>query len=237
MNFLRRAGGAIAERARFWAGSENRAAAVLVVAGFLLTIGAVYASRAIALGVMAAETQQFDERVLREIHAAREHLGAQREAVDGAVRDITALGGVAALALLTIFTAVYLALVGRRGESALTVVVAVGVLLLNSSLKEFFDRPRPLVFERPEVAGSSFPSGHAMSSMAIYVALGIMLARLAPTWSARAFAMGSTVVLALLVAFSRMYLGVHYPTDVAAGALLGLAWALTVLCAAEVFRR
>jgi undecaprenyl-diphosphatase len=153
------------------------------------------------------------------------------------MEDVTALGGVPALTLLTIFATVYLALAGRKKEAVLTLVVAVGAFVLNTALKSYFDRPRPEVFEAVKPASSSFPSGHAMGSMAIYVTHGVLLARLAPTWVARVFATFSTVTIALAIAFSRMWLGVHYPTDVLAGALLGLAWALTVLCADEVFRR
>jgi undecaprenyl-diphosphatase len=238
MSPLRKLGGAIAARARFWAGGENRAAAILLLVGFALTASAVLISRHIAREVMAHETQQFDDDVLRRIDAAKQQLGEHRKVVDTIFRDFTALGGFTTLTLLTVFVTGYLFLARRRGEAALTVAVAAGALAIDSALKSHYDRPRPEVFAHTDtVYTSSFPSGHSMMSMAIYLTLGVLLARLAPTWSARLFATGSTVVVALLVASSRMYAGEHFPTDVMAGALLGLAWALTVLCAAEVYRR
>lgn len=238
MNPLRRLGVAIATRARWWTGSENRAAAALVGAGFVLVALALAVSTYIADGVASASTQSFDEEALRALHAAKDRVfGAMRPSADAFMNDITALGGVTVLTTVTIFAAVYLALAGRKQEAALTIVVALGVFLLNLFLKSLFGRPRPNIFERPDIGSTSFPSGHAMASMACYVTYGVLLARLAPTWTARAFATTSAVFVALVIAFSRVWLGVHYPTDVAAGALLGLAWALTVLCADEVFRR
>jgi undecaprenyl-diphosphatase len=237
MSFLRRLGGALAMRARYWAGSENRAAAILVILGFVLVVAAILVARYIALEVMAKETQAFDEEFLKRLHAAKERFGERRIFVDHLMQDITALGGVAALTLLTIFTTAYLFLARRPREAVLTLVAAIGASAINAGLKNIFERPRPQLWDRPIEFSHSFPSGHSMSSMAIYLTLGVMLARLAPTWSARIFTTVAVVFMSLMVAFSRMYLGVHYPTDVTAGALLGLAWALVVLSADEVFRR
>lgn len=235
--WLRRAGAAIANEFRVAAGGENRAAAALLLSGLFLVLAATLVAGWIATEVSAKATQAFDEGLLRSIEAWKAGLGPElRVRFDDVFHDITALGGTPALALLTIFASVFLALSGRRQEAVLTIVVALGVLFLNTGLKHWFARPRP-AFVAHDAEGFSFPSGHAMSSMAIYVTQGVLLARLAPAWAARVFAMLSVVALASLVAFSRCYLGVHYPTDVIAGALAGLAWALTVLCADEVFRR
>jgi undecaprenyl-diphosphatase len=234
---LGRAGGRIARWARRIAGSEDRAAVLLVALGFAIVIASVVVARWIVLEVLAERTQAFDERALLRIDGAKERLGARRAFVDGAALDITALGSLPVLTLLTVAATGYLWLARRRAEALLGVAVAGGAGALSALLKHWIGRPRPTIVQHGQVFSSSFPSGHAMTSMAIYIAIGIFLARLAPTWSARVFATGLAIAVAVLVASSRIYLGVHYPTDVAAGALLGLAWALAVLTAAEVFRR
>jgi undecaprenyl-diphosphatase len=235
---LRRAGASIAEWARFHAGGENRAAGILILIGFVLTLSAIFVFREIAEDIRSDEVKQFDVRVLQRIHEFRESLTpTRRDALDDFFQDVTALGGTTVLTLFTIFVALFLKLAGRGKEALLTVIVSLGCLLLSTLLKGHYLRPRPEVFARPDVHGWSFPSGHSMSSMAIWLTQGVLLARLAPTWSARVFATGAAIVLAMLVAMSRMWIGVHYLTDVTGGALCGLAWALTVLCADEVFRR
>lgn len=234
---LRRAGGRIAGWAHLWAGSENRAALLLLVLGIGLTIASALLARWIAHEVLEKETQAFDERMLLRIDAAKERFGKYRPALENTMTEITALGSPTVLALLSLGAVGYLALARRRGEALLAAAVAGGSAALNGALKHWIERPRPALFAHGHVYTSSFPSGHSMSSMAIYLSLGIFLARLAPTWSARVFATAFAIVVALLVAFSRLYEGVHYPTDVAAGALLGLAYALAVLTAAEVYGR
>jgi undecaprenyl-diphosphatase len=244
MTPLRALGARIAAWARGFAGGENRAAAVLLVIGFAITVAALVFFRFVAREIADSDTQKFDEHVLQAIAGWKDGLRTvdvgplnARTVLDEFFRDVTALGGPAGLTLLTLFTTVYLFLAGRREDSLLTIVAAGGAITINVLLKHHFERPRPIVVEHAQVFTSSFPSGHSMTSMAIYLTLGVLLARLAPTWSARVFATASTVFIALLIASSRMYEGVHYLTDVSAGASLGLAWSLSVLCAAEVFRR
>jgi undecaprenyl-diphosphatase len=234
---LRRAGGRVARWAHLWAGSENRAALLLCALGIALTIASMLLARWIAHEVLAKETQAFDERMLLRIDAAKDRFGAWRPALDNTMTEITSLGSPTVLGLLAVGATGYLWLARRRGEALLAAAVAGGSAALNGALKHWIARPRPSLFAHGHVYTSSFPSGHSMSSMAIYLSLGIFLARLAPTWSARVFATSLAIGTALLVAFSRIYEGVHYPTDVAAGALFGLAYAAAVLTAAEVYRR
>jgi len=237
MGPFRTIGAAIAARARVLAGDEKRALGLILLGGFLVTLTALALSGKIALDVLGNRTQAFDEDVLREIGAAKERLGERRPKVDQLFVDLSALGGWVALSLLSTFATVYLWLCRRRWDALIVVVVSAGGVVLNQLLKHAFARPRPSIFEHGNVVDSgSFPSGHSMMSMAIYLAHGALLARLAPTRLARAFALTTATVLPVAIACSRMYLGVHYPTDVAAGLLLGLAWALTALCAAEVVR-
>ncbi len=235
---LRRVGSGIAGYFRFWAGSDNRAAAIHVGIAILLSLCGVYGFKVVASRVLAGSTAEFDDKVLLGIRAWRDGFPEDmRSALDNCMIELTALGSATVLVLFGLFSVAFLFLAGRRGEAALVAVVAIGVSAINSLLKWWFARPRPTLFETGVVYTTSFPSGHSMSAMAIYLVGGVLLARLAPTWSARVLSLAAAIVLSIMVAFSRLYLGVHYPTDVVAGALGGLAWALVVLCAAELYRR
>lgn len=151
-----------------------------------------------------------------------------------AVRDITALGSFAVLTLLVAAAIVYLLMAGKRFD-ALTVLVAVaGGQVLSSLLKLGIDRPRPdLVAHLAEVQTLSFPSGHAMLSAVTYLTLGSLLARAAQTRRTAIFFVSLAVLLTLMVGVSRIYLGVHWPSDVLAGWCAGFAWALGCWIAAR----
>jgi undecaprenyl-diphosphatase len=144
------------------------------------------------------------------------------------MRDITALGGVAVLALLALGVAGYLALLRRYDLVTLVVVSVGGAILLNYFLKLGFDRPRPELVPHLTVAyQTSFPSGHSMASAATYLTLGAMLARVQPRRQLKVYFLALAIFVMVLVGFSRVYLGVHWPTDVLAGWAAGSIWALT----------
>ena len=93
--------------------------------------------------------------------------------------------------------------------------------------KTWFDRPRPEIIPRlAQAGGMSFPSGHAVTAASIYLTLALLAARHYRRPAARATLFALAGLLIFIVAFSRVYLGVHYPTDVLSGALLGASWAL-----------
>ena len=141
-------------------------------------------------------------------------------------RDFTALGGSPVLLALVAATTIYL-LLARRRRAALFVLVATGGgQLLSSGFKAVFQRPRPaLVPHGVFVYSASFPSGHAMMSAVTYLTLGALLARLHRPPALKAFCLGLAAVLTLVVGASRVYLGVHWPTDVLAGWAAGSVWA------------
>lgn len=144
-----------------------------------------------------------------------------------AARDITALGGNTILLLVSVGTVAYLAMTGARAAACLVSVSVAGAAALSSILKLAFARPRPdLVPHGMEVFTASFPSSHAMLSAATYLTLGVLLARLQERRRTKAFLMGLAVALTLLVGASRVYLGVHWPSDVLGGWCGGAAWAL-----------
>jgi undecaprenyl-diphosphatase len=153
-------------------------------------------------------------------------------------RDMTALGGIAFLTLLIATIAGFLWL--RRMYAAMLLLLAstTGGLVLSLVLKQWFHRERPsIVPHLTHVYTNSFPSGHAMLSATVFLTLGALLGRFVPGLALRAYFLLVAGMLTLLVGVSRVYMGVHYPTDVLAGWSAGLAWALACWLAARALQR
>jgi len=126
----------------------------------------------------------------------------------------------------------------KRAEAAWLAVSIIGASVLNTLFKLSLNRPRPeLVTHLAKVSNASFPSGHAMISAAIYLTVGAMLAETQRQVSAKAYLMGLAGILVLLIGASRIYLGVHWPSDVMAGWCFGSVWALLVFAANRALRR
>lgn len=143
------------------------------------------------------------------------------------VVDISALGGFAVLALLTLISLGYLGMLRKWAEAGMLLVATLGGTLISEALKEVFGRARPdLVAHVVETTSMSFPSGHAMLSAATYLTLGAFLAHAQEKRRLRSYIIGAAILITLLVGASRVYLGVHWPTDVLAGWCLGAAWAI-----------
>lgn len=146
--------------------------------------------------------------------------------LEEATRDITGLGGYTVLTIVTLAAIAYLLMAGKRAAALLVIISVVGGMLLSTGLKIGFERPRPdLVPHETRVYTASFPSGHAMLSAVTYLTLGALLARVQARRRITAFIMGLAVVITLLIGASRVYLGVHWPSDVLAGWSVGAAWA------------
>jgi undecaprenyl-diphosphatase len=143
------------------------------------------------------------------------------------VATLTSVGSGVVLTLLVLTIGGGLAAAGRRRAAAFTVAAALGGVLAANAVKAFFERPRPaLVPHLVAVGTSSYPSSHAAGSAATFLTLGLLLARVANRRAERVYAVGAGATLTGLVGASRVYLGVHWPTDVLGGWLFGLAWAL-----------
>jgi undecaprenyl-diphosphatase len=154
------------------------------------------------------------------------------------MRDLTALGSNVVLLIFTTAVAVFLA--ARKQSHALTLVLVStgGGFLLAQALKLAFSRPRPdLVPHLAYVTSSSFPSGHAMFSAVVYLTLGALLSELVRERALKAYFIGVACFLTFVVGLSRVYLGVHYPTDVLAGWSAGLAWAVMCWMAGSYLQR
>lgn len=144
-----------------------------------------------------------------------------------AMRDLTALGSFLVLGFLTLAAAGYLCLQRLFGLSALVAAAVGGGIGLSAALKSLFERQRPdLIPHDMALYTSSFPSQHSMMAAIVYLTLGALLARTQPTRTLRIYTLLLAVILALSVGLSRLYLGVHWPSDVLAGWSAGAAWAV-----------
>ena len=142
------------------------------------------------------------------------------------MRDITGLGSVFTIVFVTAAAVAYLAMTGRRRIAAFVVAAIGGGELASTVLKLFYHRPRPdLVPHGMEVFTASFPSGHAMMSAIAYLTLAALVARVDRQRGVKVLVMLVGISMTLLVGFSRVYLGVHWPSDVLAGWCVGAAWA------------
>jgi undecaprenyl-diphosphatase len=143
------------------------------------------------------------------------------------MRDITALGSPVVLVIVVLSSATWLWVRKQRNAVALLLASTLGARLMNAFLKGLFGRPRPDVELHLMTASSaSFPSGHAMDSAAIYLTIAALLAQEVQPRSQRIYLVGLAAFMSFLIGVSRVYLGVHYPSDVLAGWCAGLAWAL-----------
>jgi undecaprenyl-diphosphatase len=214
------------EIARRLVGRLTLAAAVWLTVGLALSTFVIWAFAELADGVVEGESRRFDRVVLLWIHSH------SPEWLDGPMRLITALGSYQVVApLLAAFVLVFY-LKGWRLSAILLLVSTVGGSLLTTVLKAVFGRARPELFDSGYTASFySFPSGHATVAVGFYGALTLILAYRfrGPTRWAMATC---GVSLVLLIGFSRLYLGVHYPTDVLAGFLAAPLW---VVCVGVVY--
>lgn len=199
-----------------------------LVLALLTTAGALWAFVELADDVVERETETIDELLLLAMRSQTDPtdpLGPQW--LEEMMRDFTALGGVGLLTLVVLAAVGYLFMMGKR-KVALAVLFAVGGgVLLSTLTKMAIDRPRPdLVPHGSYVSSASFPSGHTMMAAVVYLTLAVMIARVRQRWRAKAYVLLCAVLIVLLVGVSRVYLGVHWPTDVLAGWTIGSGWAL-----------
>ncbi len=177
--------------------------------------------------VLEGDTRRFDESVLLAMRDADDLATPVGPAwFHEAFRDITSLGGTAVLILVIVAVTGYVWLIGKHGAMWLILASTLGGWLISTLHKYFVARPRPAVVPHlAEVSTASFPSGHSMMSAVVYLTLGALLSRLVARPLVKLYLLATACVLTGLVGVSRVYLGVHYPTDVLAGWLAGLIWA------------
>lgn len=153
------------------------------------------------------------------------------------VRDVTALGSYAFIIITVLIVGSYLLLVRKAGLAALMVSAILGGMVISHLLKEVFDRPRPDIDHAVRVFTASFPSGHATLSAVTFLTLAALLTRTRARRGVKIYFVSVAVVLTILTGLSRVYLGVHYPSDVLAGWCVGSAWAVLCWTAALLLQR
>ncbi len=187
--------------------------------------------------VSSQATQAFDDSVIRALRKPDDlSLPIGPFWFVELARDFTALGGYGVLITLTVLVTTFLVL-ERKGHRARFAGWTIGGgYLLSMALKALVGRPRPDIVPWLSFPhSSSFPSGHSMMSAIVYLTMGLMLSELASHRRVKVFLAVSPLAIAAAVGFSRVYMGVHYVTDVAAGWSAGICWAL--LCWLIVRRR
>lgn len=210
-----------------------------VLSVLLMIVLAILTFVTIADKVFEGKTQPFDEWAVRAFRRADDParpIGARWTMEVG--RDLTALGGVAVLTLLTFTVSGFLWIQGKSHAMWLILASTIGGVVVMTLLKHIYQRERPdLVPHLTTALLTSFPSGHSMLSAVVFLTLGVLLAQFVPGRAVKAYCLLVALMLTFLVGVSRVYLGVHYPTDVLAGWAAGLAWALICWLVARFLQR
>ena len=196
---------------------------------FVLTIaGLVFAFGLIAQEVVRGKTLAFVRLIMLSLRSAADPSVPIGPAwLPEAARDVTSLGSMVVLGIVTLAGVGYLLLAGKPAVAWLMVIAVVGGIALSDLLKFAFGRARPdVVAPLARVFTTSFPSAHATLSAIAYLTIGAILARSQSSSTLSLYFMSLAAFLTVLIGVSRIYLGVHYPTDVLAGWCVGAAWAL-----------
>jgi undecaprenyl-diphosphatase len=201
---------------------------LLVYLVALLIVLGIWAFAMLYSEVREGETRRFDERILRALRRPDDPsklIGPR--GMETIVRDVTALGGVVVLTLVVGSVAGFLIMIRRYHMMWLVLAASIGATVINSTIKNIVERPRPVVVPRlTDVSSESFPSGHSAMSAAVYLTLGGLLAQTVSRRRLKLYFIFVAMLITFLVGLSRVCLGVHYPSDVLAGWTTGLVWAL-----------
>lgn len=187
--------------------------------------------------VMEGETLAFDKRIMlafRKANDPSQPIGPRWLA--SSMIDLTALGGPTIIGLIVLAVVGFLLLQARYWTALFILLTALSGEAVNAAMKALFFRPRPdVVPHLREAFSTSFPSGHAMQSAIIYLTLGAMMMRVVEKRISKIYCLTAAMGLTFLVGLSRVYLGVHYPTDVLAGWIIGLLWASVCWLVAQTY--
>jgi len=199
------------------------------VVGFLLAALGLWLFSAIADEILDKESFTFDKEILltlRELHTP---------VLDKVMLGFTFLGEPVILLIMCLVIGTWLLMRGQRSQATILIIAAGGAVALNTLLKVLFGRARPMLWERVvDVGQYSFPSGHAMISMVIFGTIGYLLSSKFPLW--RIGIISLTILLVTGIGLSRLYLGVHWPTDIVAGYAAGLVWLITCIFSLQVWQ-
>lgn len=200
------------------------------IGGLLLAAFALWVFAQIAEEVLEAESYAFDTNILLTVRSWQSPL------LDVAMLGITFIGDPLVLLISCLILGTWLLQLKQKSEATTLAVAAIGAIGLNVLLKQLFSRARPALWDRVvDVGQYSFPSGHAMVSMVIYGFIGYILAnryRRQQWWI-----ISLTTLLVIAIGFSRLYLGVHWPTDIIAGYAAGLVWLIACISSSKIWHR
>jgi undecaprenyl-diphosphatase len=219
-----------------WIGGHVRgfhaAVGAFLLIGLAVIAGAVSAFAALAALMSTGTTQRVDDAVLLWLNA---HASPT---LDIAALEVTSLGSTTVVVMVLLLSSAFLWSARHRYSVLLLWVAMVGGTVLNLQLKAEFGRPRPQLFpwRTIQVGHSSFPSGHALTAVVLYATIAYLLGRLETSRLQRRLTLACTVLVILLIGVSRLYLGVHYPSDVLAGYVVGLAWSTVCALGIEALR-
>ena len=203
---------------------ERRTIAAIGVAAF-----ALFAFVKLGEEMVEGDTRAFDEYLLLALRSSgdpSDPIGPRW--FEDMMRDFTALGGTGVLILITLGVVSFLFIMKKRDMALMMLASVATGMILSQALKWGFSRPRPdLVPALTRVYTQSFPSGHAMMSAVAYLTLGVLCARTSIPRAAKAFLLSAAIALTSIIGISRVYLGVHWPTDVLAGWAGGAIWAIS----------
>jgi undecaprenyl-diphosphatase len=216
---------------------KNRRREIGLILAFAIVAGLTWGFIALAEEVFEGDTEHFD----RMVAAAMQGGGSGYDPIGPHwlpefARDLTALGSYAFLGFLTLAIIGYFLLTDRKARAGLVAASIIGGMLLSNVLKLAFDRTRPDIPTAVQVFSSSFPSAHAMLSAATFLTLGALLAQGSADTRVKAYIAALAIILTVAVGSSRVYLGVHFATDVLAGWCVGSAWALLCWTLAQWLR-
>lgn len=215
---------------RFWLEARLLAAVAFVS-------GSLWVFIELAEAVLANGTHDIDTAILLALRVPGHPADALGPVwLQEMIRDLTALGSPVILSLWVI-TATTILLLTNRWRTALFVAAATGGgTVLSLALKQFFYRPRPaLISPALPISTPSFPSGHAMLAAVVYLTLAALVSPLLPTKRLKLFVMAMAILLIAVIGASRIYLAVHWPSDVLGGWAVGAAWALGCWLLARTF--
>jgi len=193
----------------------------------------------LASEVMEGETLAFDTKLLRALRdpADPARLIGPRW-LQGALLDLTSLGSPVILGLVVLAVVGFLLLQTRYRTALFVLLTSTSGWLVNYALKNAFERTRPTAVPHlRDVASPSFPSGHALTSAVVYLTLGAVLMHVSKGHGTKVYCLTTAMLLTLLAGVSRVCLGVHYPTDVIAGWIVGLFWASLCWGLAQLIER
>ena len=195
---------------------------------FVVIACLLFAFGVIAQNVIQGRSFAFDQKIivaLRDPANPSALLGPTW--VQEAARDLTSLGSIIVVVVITLAVSGYLFIARKYAAAWLMFVAVFGGIMLNDLLKAVFARPRPdFLYQAVRVFTSSFPSGHAELSATVYLTIAALLAQDQSSARIAGYFIALASLLTILIGISRIYLGVHYPSDVFGGWCIGASWAL-----------